>query len=57
MKATTNTKEQNLVDILAAELDEIYYPGYSEEIMNSDPLKFQFELDEFKGQLAEEIKK
>ena len=33
------TKEQSLVDFLIAELDEIYYPGYSEEIMSSLILK------------------
>jgi hypothetical protein len=46
------TKEQSLVDFLIAELDEIYYPGYSEEIMSSDPEKFNWELAELEGQFA-----
>jgi hypothetical protein len=46
------TKEQSLVDFLIAELDEIYYPGYSEEIMASDPEKFNWELAELEGQFA-----
>ena len=31
------TIEQSLIDFLIAELDEIYYPGYSEEIIPSAP--------------------
>ena len=46
------TKEQSLVDFLIAELDEIYYPGYSEEIIASDPEKFNWELAELEGQFA-----
>jgi hypothetical protein len=46
------TKEQSLVDFLIAELDEIYYPGYSEDIMASDPEKFNWELAELEGQFA-----
>jgi hypothetical protein len=46
------TKEQSLVDFLIAELDEIYYPGYSEEIMASEPEKFNWELAELEGQFA-----
>ena len=46
------TKEESLVDFLIAELDEIYYPGYSEDIMASDPEKFNWELAELEGQFA-----
>jgi hypothetical protein len=46
------TNEQSLVDFLIAELDEIYYPGYSEEIMASEPEKFNWELAELEGQFA-----
>ena len=46
------TKQQSLVDFLIAELDEIYYPGYSEEIMASDPEKFKWEFAEFEGQFS-----
>ena len=46
------TKEQSLVDFLIAELDEIYYPGYSEEILATDPDKFNWELAELEGQFA-----
>jgi len=46
------TKEQSLVDFLIAELDEIYYPGYSEEIIASDPEKFNWELAELEGQFS-----
>ena len=46
------TKEQSLVDFLIAELDEIYYPGYSEEIIASEPEKFNWELAELEGQFS-----
>jgi hypothetical protein len=49
---TAITKEQSLVDFLIAELDEIYYPGYSEEILATDPDKFNWELAELEGQFA-----
>ena len=48
----TFTKEQSLVDFLIAELDEIYYPGYSEEIIASEPEKFNWELAELEGQFS-----
>jgi hypothetical protein len=47
-----NTKQQSLVDFLIAELDEIYYPGYSEEILATDPDKFSWELAELEGQFS-----
>lgn len=46
------TKEQSLVDFLIAELDEIYYPGYAEEIIASEPEKFNWELAELEGQFS-----
>ncbi len=53
MKTTAALKkEQSLIDFLIAELDEIYYPGYSEEIMSTDPEKFNWELAELEGQFA-----
>ena len=45
-------KEQSLIDFLIAELDEIYYPGYSEEIIASEPEKFNWELAELEGQFS-----
>ena len=44
------TKQQSLEDFLKEEMDEIYYPGYSEEIIASDPEKFNWELAEFEAQ-------
>lgn len=48
----TVSKEGSLVDFLIAELDEIYYPGYSEEIMTSEPEKFNWELAELEEQFV-----
>ena len=46
------SKEESLIDFLIAELDEIYFPGYSEEIMTSEPKKFSWELAELEEQFV-----
>ena len=54
MKASNkNTfKQQSIVEIFVQELDQIYYPGYAEEIIASEPEKFDWELKEFQGQFS-----
>ena len=53
MKALAETtKEQSIMEIFVQELDQIYYPGYSEEIMASDPEKFKWEFAELEGQFS-----
>ena len=47
-----NTQEQSIVEVLTEELDQIYYPGYSEELMASEPEKFTWEFNEFQGQFS-----
>ena len=47
-----NTKQQSVVEIFIEELDSIYYPGYSEEIMTSEPEKFNWELAELEEQFV-----
>ena len=38
MKALANhTDQQSLVEIFVQELDQIYYPGYTEELIASEP--------------------
>jgi len=44
------TREQSIEEIFVNELDMIYYPGYAQEIIESDPDKFDWELPEFKAQ-------
>jgi hypothetical protein len=46
------SKEESLVDFLICVLDEIYYPGYSEEIMTTEPEKFNWELTELEEQFV-----
>ena len=46
------TKKQSLEDFLKEELDEIYYPGYAQEIIDSEPEKFNWELAEFEAQFS-----
>ena len=50
-----NTQEQSVVDIFIQELDSIYYPGYAEELIASEPEKFKWELAEYKGQFSKEL--
>ena len=50
-----NTIQQSLVDIFIQELDSIYYPGYAEELIASEPEKFDCEFDEYKGQFSKEL--
>ena len=53
MKALANhTHQQSLVEIFVQELDQIYYPGYSEELIASEPEKFTWEFNEFQGQFS-----
>jgi len=47
-----NTNQQSLVEIFVHELDLIYYPGYTEELIASEPEKFNWELKEFQGQFS-----
>jgi hypothetical protein len=46
------THQQSLVEIFVQELDQIYYPGYTEELIASEPEKFNWELKEFQGQFS-----
>jgi hypothetical protein len=53
MKASAaNAQQQSIVDIFVQELDQIYYPGYVEEILASEPERFEWELNEFQGQFS-----
>ena len=46
------TQEQSLEEIFVQELEQIYYPGYTEDLIASDPEKFDWELKEFQGQFS-----
>jgi len=53
MKAIAQiTRQQSIEEIFINEIDMIYYPGYSEEIIASDPEKFQWEFNEFQSQFT-----
>lgn len=53
MKTTANNAvQESIVDFCLNELDQIYYPGYCEDLFASDPTKFDWELEEFKGQFS-----
>jgi len=46
------THEQSMQEIFIQEMNEIYYEGYAEEIIASEPDRFSFELAEFKSQFS-----
>ena len=50
--AQINTRNQSLQEFFCEELDQIYYPGYAQEIIDSEPLKFDFEYSEFTSSLS-----
>jgi hypothetical protein len=42
-------KEQSIVEIFTEMMDQIYYEGYTEDLIASDPMKFDWELKEFQA--------
>ncbi len=53
MKTTAaTTRHQSIEEMFIHEMDQIYYPGYSEELMASEPEKFTWEFNEFQGQFS-----
>jgi hypothetical protein len=46
------TYQQSIEEIFVKELDQIYYPGYTEDLIASEPEKFIWEFNEFKGQFS-----
>jgi len=53
MKALTQiTRQQSIEEIFIQELDQIYYPGYAEQIMETQPDKLEWELREFQSQFS-----
>ena len=52
----TIAQEQSIVEIFSEMMDQIYYPGYTEEIIASDPKKFDWELKEFQAQFSKKSK-
>ena len=53
MKTTAaTTRQQSIEEMFIHEMDQIYYPGYSEELMASEPEKFTWEFNEFQGQFS-----
>ena len=53
MKALARiTQQQSIEEIFVQELDQIYYPGYTEDLIASGPEKFDWELKEFQKQFS-----
>jgi hypothetical protein len=52
----TIAQEQSIVEIFSEMMDQIYYEGYTEDLIASDPLKFDWELKEFQAQFSKKSK-
>ena len=53
---TTIAQEQSIVEIFSEMMDQIYYEGYTEDLIASDPMKFDWELKEFQAQFSKKSK-
>ena len=49
-------KEQSIVEIFNEMMDQIYYEGYTQDLIASDPMKFDWELKEFQAQFSKKSK-
>ena len=49
-------QEQSIVEIFSEMMDQIYYEGYTEDLIASDPMKFDWELKEFQAQFSKKSK-
>ena len=53
MKALAQiTRQQSIEEIFIQELDQIYYPGYAEQLMESQSEKLEWEFKEFQSQFS-----
>jgi hypothetical protein len=52
----TIAQEQSIVEIFSELMDQIYYEGYTEDLIASDPMKFDWELKEFQSQFSKKSK-
>ena len=52
----TIAQEQSIVEIFSEMMDQIYYEAYTEDLIASDPMKFDWELKEFQAQFSKKRK-
>jgi hypothetical protein len=50
------TQEQSIVEIFTEMMDQIYYEGYVQDLMDSDPMKLDWELKEFQALFSKKSK-
>ncbi len=53
---TTTTQEQSIVEIFTEMMDQIYYEGYVQDMIASDPQKLDWELKEFQSLFSKKHK-
>jgi hypothetical protein len=53
MKAlAASTRQQSIEEICVLELESIYYPGYVQQMTDTNPEKLQWELHEIEKQFS-----
>ncbi|MFZ4523854.1 MAG: hypothetical protein ACOYNC_19285 [Bacteroidales bacterium] len=50
------TQEQSIVEIFTEMMDQIYYEGYVQDLIDSDPQKLDWELKEFQALFSKKSK-
>lgn len=50
--SATITRQQSIEETSVQELDIIYYPGYAQQMMETDPERLQWEIKEFERQFS-----
>ena len=46
------THRQSIEELFIQQMEDIYYPGYSEEMTEEQALRFEWELKEFQSQFS-----
>jgi hypothetical protein len=50
------TQDQSIVEIFTEMMDQIYYEGYVQDLIDSDPMKLEWELKEFQALFSKKSK-
>ena len=49
---TKPTSMKNLLEMFTELMDQIYFPGFTEDVLAGDPERFNFEFNQFKEAYA-----
>ena len=46
------TRNQSIEEMFIQQMEDIYYPGYSEEMTREQAIRYEWELKEFQSQFS-----